>query len=192
MQDLTNRWFHWAVYNIPSKIDRIELGAGNSMWSLPFKSHRVTNDFGIKEYVGPCIFDGRKHTYTITIYALDREIFGVETPMRLIYLAEKYKIASSSIKSFYGEFSVVDSKSILGEKNAINSNKTTPKTTQKTNNVLKKNTYLPIRKDDGSINTEHIKKNIDKATEKAKKNSKIYFDVIKSKVGTIIDSGDKK
>ena len=59
-------WIHWLVYDIPSDIRSIKRN------SLPKGAKEVENDFGKKEYGGPCPPYGT-HRYVFTIYALNTE-----------------------------------------------------------------------------------------------------------------------
>ena len=58
------RFIHWLVYDIPK--DARSIGQGE----VPEGSKQVQNDFGEKEYGGPCPPSGT-HRYVFTIYALD-------------------------------------------------------------------------------------------------------------------------
>jgi len=57
-------WVHWVVYNIPA-LSRIEEAA------VP--GPQCINDFGKKEYGGPCPPSGT-HRYFFKLYALDSEL----------------------------------------------------------------------------------------------------------------------
>lgn len=59
-------FIHWLVYDIPEDVDEINQG------SLPDGAKQVRNDFGKKEYGGPCPPSGT-HRYIFTLYALDTE-----------------------------------------------------------------------------------------------------------------------
>jgi Raf kinase inhibitor-like YbhB/YbcL family protein len=56
-------WVHWVVYNIPASV--FTLSAENHA-----KYPAGTNDFGNKNYGGPCPPSGTHH-YHFTLYALD-------------------------------------------------------------------------------------------------------------------------
>ena len=60
-------FIHWLIYNIPVSITELDEGI-----EIPEKSIEVTNDFGKKEYGGPCPPSG-KHRYFFKVYALDSE-----------------------------------------------------------------------------------------------------------------------
>lgn len=58
---------HWLVWNIPPRVGEIKEG------SLPEGSIQGTNDFGKKEYGGPCPPSGT-HRYFFRLYALNQEL----------------------------------------------------------------------------------------------------------------------
>ncbi len=60
-------FIHWLVYNIPAGIKEIPQGA-----HPPSGSTEVINDFGKREYGGPCPPLGT-HRYFFTVYALDAD-----------------------------------------------------------------------------------------------------------------------
>jgi Raf kinase inhibitor-like YbhB/YbcL family protein len=60
-------FIHWLVYNIPKDRSGLEKGI------VPEDAVQVTNDFGKKNYGGPCPPSGT-HRYFFTIYALDVKI----------------------------------------------------------------------------------------------------------------------
>ena len=57
-------WVHWVVYDMPA-ISKIDEGA------VPGK--QGINDFGKKDYGGPCPPSGR-HRYFFKLYALDKKL----------------------------------------------------------------------------------------------------------------------
>ncbi|MBD3197638.1 MAG: YbhB/YbcL family Raf kinase inhibitor-like protein [Candidatus Lokiarchaeota archaeon] len=64
-------WIHWYVVNIPNDINEITRGG-------PIPGDELENDFGNKEYGGPCPERG-EHRYFFTIYALRSEkIVGID------------------------------------------------------------------------------------------------------------------
>ncbi|MBI4130067.1 YbhB/YbcL family Raf kinase inhibitor-like protein [Candidatus Roizmanbacteria bacterium] len=60
----THEWSHWILFNIPPGIE--EIGEGEA----PVGCRIGTNDFGNREYGGPCPSEGR-HRYTFKLFALD-------------------------------------------------------------------------------------------------------------------------
>jgi Raf kinase inhibitor-like YbhB/YbcL family protein len=63
-------WVHWYVYNIPSDTKEIPQNG-------PVPGKEVKNDFGKKEYGGPCPPSGT-HRYFFRVYALDNKLKGVK------------------------------------------------------------------------------------------------------------------
>lgn len=59
-------WVHWVVFNIPPKISNLDQDHRN----LPSGSVQGVNDFGRREYGGPCP-PGGEHRYFFKLYALD-------------------------------------------------------------------------------------------------------------------------
>jgi len=57
---------HWLVCNIPGNVRSIERA------NIPKEAIQVTNDFGKKDYGGPCPHTGT-HRYYITLNALNTE-----------------------------------------------------------------------------------------------------------------------
>jgi hypothetical protein len=58
-------WIHWYLVNVPKNVREIPQGG-------PVPGDELKNDFGNKEYGGPCPEKG-EHRYFFTIYALDIE-----------------------------------------------------------------------------------------------------------------------
>ncbi len=58
-------WIHWVVHDIPADVSELSEGA-----DVP--GVEVINDFGKKEYGGPCP-PGGTHRYFFRVYALDVE-----------------------------------------------------------------------------------------------------------------------
>ncbi len=63
-------WVHWIVYNIPSDVKNLSIGAGNNDSMQPGIQQGI-NDWGRPAYGGPCPPSGREHRYFFRIYALD-------------------------------------------------------------------------------------------------------------------------
>lgn len=58
---------HWMIYDIPASVTGIPEGG-----PIPEGAKLVKNDFGKKEYGGPCP-PGGTHRYYFTVYALDTD-----------------------------------------------------------------------------------------------------------------------
>ena len=63
---MSGNFIHWLVYDIPKNVRNIDKG------SFPEGARQVENDFGKKEYGGPCPHFGT-HRYIFTVYALKTE-----------------------------------------------------------------------------------------------------------------------
>ena len=61
---LGGEFIHWLVYDIPKDVKSIDRA------SLPRGAKQIENDFGRKEYGGPCPPSGT-HRYFFTLFALD-------------------------------------------------------------------------------------------------------------------------
>jgi len=70
-------FIHWLVFDIPKEVNNIARG------TVPGK--QVENDFGKKDYGGPCPPSGT-HRYIFTLYALDVEHLEDEAVRRRVDL----------------------------------------------------------------------------------------------------------
>ncbi|MDR2526463.1 MAG: YbhB/YbcL family Raf kinase inhibitor-like protein [Rickettsiales bacterium] len=144
MQDTSNGWYHWAMYNIPLDINRIDLAMNQKFFNpLPWSVKTLKNDFGNVGYGGPCMIDGKKHLYKITIYALPDKLDNIETPAMLSYMANKNKIAEASATGVYDG---APKKQVKEVKN---------KETKKPSRNTKKNNEKK-----GNVKTKKTKKNV--------------------------------
>lgn len=64
-------WWHWVVANIPATVTHLEEGASSK--NMPEGAIQVRNDFSFYEYGGAAPPPGVKHSYVITIHAMDVE-----------------------------------------------------------------------------------------------------------------------
>lgn len=66
-------WWHWIVFNIPSKIKELKANAGDiSSHLAPTEAIQSKTDFGTYGFGGPCPPIGdHPHQYIITVYALN-------------------------------------------------------------------------------------------------------------------------
>ncbi len=93
--DAPGRTFvHWLVYDIPSHVREIERG------SLPEGAQQVENDFGKKEYGGPCPPSGT-HRYVFTLYALDVEYLDAINKNSFFETIEKHTIGKAELTGLY-------------------------------------------------------------------------------------------
>ena len=63
-------FWHWGVVDLPVDVTSLPLGAGEDDQSLPAGRH-ITNDAGMRRYVGAAPPPGPVHRYFIVVTALD-------------------------------------------------------------------------------------------------------------------------
>lgn len=78
-------YVHWVVYNIPGTTTSLPENASKK--GLPKGAAVGKNDFGTKEYGGPCPPIGR-HRYFHNVYALDTELTFIAPPTKNDLLKE--------------------------------------------------------------------------------------------------------
>ena len=68
-------WWHWQIVNIPSKVNELVTGAGNTTEDLaPEGSSQIQNDYGMRGFGGACPPKGHGvHHYRFTVHALSVE-----------------------------------------------------------------------------------------------------------------------
>ncbi len=106
-QDAPRGWWHWLIYDIPVRIEKLSSGAGKPAGGNgPFGSHQAINDYGEIGWGGPCPPKGNPpHRYIFTLYALDvaklpvtvDKMAKVVTPIVM-----KHSISSVSFIAYYG------------------------------------------------------------------------------------------
>ena len=69
-------FWHWAVVDIPVGVTALARGAGEADSSLPAGRH-ITNDGGLRRYLGAAPPPGPAHDYYIVVTALDVPTTGV-------------------------------------------------------------------------------------------------------------------
>ncbi|CUT18204.1 MULTISPECIES: YbhB/YbcL family Raf kinase inhibitor-like protein [Candidatus Ichthyocystis] len=63
-------WWHWLLVDIPPSVHNVDTGA-SSLGKLPKGSFEIRNDYGLKNFGGPCPPSGEKrHRYIFTVWAL--------------------------------------------------------------------------------------------------------------------------
>jgi len=87
-------WIHWLVYDIPKDVRNIDQG------SLPAGAKQVENDFGKKDYGGPCPPYGT-HRYIFTLYALDTKNLGDVRKRSFFDEVEKHTLDKAVLKGLY-------------------------------------------------------------------------------------------
>lgn len=97
-------WWHWIVYDIPENLNKINEGVSGNKKLLPKGIKEGINDYGMYQYGGVCPPKGEKHSYVITIYALNVEKLDLlknSTPAMVNLYLNKYKIKTATINAFY-------------------------------------------------------------------------------------------
>ena len=87
-------FIHWLVYDIPEGADEIDRG------SLPDGAKQVRNDFGRKEYGGPCPPSGT-HRYVFTLYALDTEHLEVANEDDFFEKVKEHTLSKAELMGLY-------------------------------------------------------------------------------------------
>lgn len=87
-------WIHWLVHDIPKDVRSIEQGG------LPKGAKQVENDFGMKEYGGPCPPSGA-HRYIFTLYALGVEHLEGVNKRNFFDKVEEHTIDKTVLKGLY-------------------------------------------------------------------------------------------
>jgi Raf kinase inhibitor-like YbhB/YbcL family protein len=86
-------WVHWLVYNIP--------GTKTSIAEGEIPGIEVNNDFGKKNYGGPCPPSGT-HRYYFTIYALSTDDLGtINNKDQFFKAVSEFTIAKAELISIY-------------------------------------------------------------------------------------------
>ena len=87
-------WIHWLVHDVPKDVRNIDQG------SLPAGAKQVENDFGKKDYGGPCPPYGT-HRYIFTLYALDTENLEDSGKRNFFDEVEKHTLDKAVLKGLY-------------------------------------------------------------------------------------------
>lgn len=99
-------WWHWAVFDIPAKVDSLQAGAGDpAKHLLPAGTTQVRNDFGTLGYGGPCPPAGPPHHYRLVLYALRVAALGLDasaSPAQVAAKARANALAEAEIVGVYG------------------------------------------------------------------------------------------
>lgn len=99
-------FWHWVVFDIPSDINELVTGAGNTTTNLlPKGAIQSLTDYGITGFGGPCPpVDHGYHQYIITIHALKTDKLGLDgntTPAVVGFNLWANTIAKASIIAYY-------------------------------------------------------------------------------------------
>ncbi len=87
-------FIHWLVYDIPKDIRTIDQAG------LPDAAEQVVNDFGKKDYGGPCPPYGT-HRYIFTLYALDTEHLENVSKNNFFREVERHTLGKAQLKGLY-------------------------------------------------------------------------------------------
>jgi Raf kinase inhibitor-like YbhB/YbcL family protein len=63
-------WWHWAVANIPARVNTLPENASASGALARLGAIEARNDFNTSGYGGPCPPPGKAHRYVVTVYAI--------------------------------------------------------------------------------------------------------------------------
>ena len=85
-------FIHWLVFDIPKEVNNIARG------TVPGK--QVENDFGKKDYGGPCPPSGT-HRYIFTLYALDVEHLEDVDKNNFFSKVEEHTIGKAVLTGLY-------------------------------------------------------------------------------------------
>ncbi len=99
-------WWHWLIFNIPAKTNRLVENAGNPKAHLaPAGSIQSRTDFGAPGFGGACPPKGDPpHHYRFTVYALDTEKLplDINAPGAMVgFYINSHKLAEASIIMTY-------------------------------------------------------------------------------------------
>ncbi|MFT5848817.1 MAG: Raf kinase inhibitor-like YbhB/YbcL family protein [Psychroserpens sp.] len=99
-------WWHWVVFDIPSNINELIAGAGNTKLSLaPKDAIQSITDYGSNGYGGPCPPEGHGlHQYIITVHALKTDTLELNentNPAVVGYYLWNNTLAKASIVAYY-------------------------------------------------------------------------------------------
>jgi Raf kinase inhibitor-like YbhB/YbcL family protein len=97
---LGGTFYHWIIFNIPTNITTLPEG----MTMMPGNISLGKNSDGTTNYKGPCPPQGSKHTYFLTLYALDAQLNIVTmSDIRAILNAmQNHILGKAEISATYG------------------------------------------------------------------------------------------
>jgi len=87
-------FIHWLVYDIPKDVKSIDRA------SLPKGAKQIENDFGRKEYGGPCPPSGT-HRYIFTLYSLDTKQLKDVNKYNFFEKVEEHTLTKSELIGLY-------------------------------------------------------------------------------------------
>jgi Raf kinase inhibitor-like YbhB/YbcL family protein len=100
-------WWHYVAINIPSTYKKLPAGfAAQDKFSVIDNINQIRNDFGVRNFGGPCPPKGDKpHRYIFTVFALKVEKLEVPqsaTAALAGYMINQNVLAKASFESTYG------------------------------------------------------------------------------------------
>ncbi len=87
-------WIHWLVHDVPKEVRSIEQN------SVPKGAKQVENDWGRREYGGPCPPSGT-HRYIFTLYALNTEKLEGVNKRNFLSKVEEHTLDKAVLKGLY-------------------------------------------------------------------------------------------
>jgi Raf kinase inhibitor-like YbhB/YbcL family protein len=100
-------WWHWVVFNIPSDVVTLPLGAGDpAAGKAPRGAIQSQTDFGKPGYGGPCPPQGDKpHRYIFTVHALKTDKLDLDDktmPAMVGFMINANRLDKASFTATYG------------------------------------------------------------------------------------------
>jgi Raf kinase inhibitor-like YbhB/YbcL family protein len=99
-------FWHWVVINIPASVTSLQAGAGEGNETLPAGATHLSNDAGLRRYLGAAPPPGDEpHRYFVAITALDTPDAGVPdtaSPALAIFQTRLHSLARGVLVPVYG------------------------------------------------------------------------------------------
>jgi len=99
-------FWHWTVVDVPASVTSLAAGAGESDETLPQGARHLTNDAGLRRYVGAAPPPGDPpHHYFIAVTALDiaeGEVPDTATPALACFQTVAHTIGRAILVPVYG------------------------------------------------------------------------------------------
>jgi len=97
-------FWHWAVVDIPASVTALAAGAGEADSTLPAGRH-LTNDGGLRRYLGAAPPPGPAHHYYIVVTALDvptTDVPDTASPALALFQTLGHVVARARLVPRYG------------------------------------------------------------------------------------------
>ena len=99
-------WWHYLLLNIPASVSSLQRGAGTDAALRPAGTMQVRNDYGIRDFGGPCPPKGDKpHRYIFTVHALKVEKLDLPEDVTAAcagFMINANCLAKASVTPVYG------------------------------------------------------------------------------------------